>query len=176
LKSGGQSEQIMKQAGVVLADLTATLEFLFDDGVENEDDVALARLGRVHDAPTTQDQMALALEDYADLADQQRAELDALGTFDVANIDLARELAKKLRQRSAPQADDDEAARAMRLRNQLWTLLLARMQRVRTVARHVFRLYPDVSQQATSRYLRRQRAEARRRAQTQTQAPAGNGG
>ncbi|MBN1607173.1 MAG: hypothetical protein JW940_11110 [Polyangiaceae bacterium] len=34
----------MKQAGVVLADLTATLEFLFDDGVQNEEDFALARL------------------------------------------------------------------------------------------------------------------------------------
>ncbi|MBN1605370.1 MAG: hypothetical protein JW940_01995 [Polyangiaceae bacterium] len=54
----------------------------------------------------------------------------------------------------------------MRLRNQLWTLLLARMRRVRTVARHVFRLYPDIAQQATSRYLRRQRAQARRKAQT----------
>jgi hypothetical protein len=172
LKSGKTSEDLMKQAAVVLGDLTATIEFVLDDDVDTEQDVALEQLEAAHDSPTTQDSMALALEEFADLGDEMRGELDALGTFDVADLAVARDMAKRLRQRSAPRASDDEIAQAQRLRNQLWTLLLERMRRVRRTARLVFRHHPEIAQQATSQYQRRLRAEARRRERASTRAAA----
>ena len=135
-----------------------------DDGEQTEDDLKLTALADEHARRTSQDGMALALEEYADLADELRTEFDSLGTFDVRNVGRAREVAKELRQRSAPQASDDEAAQAKRLRNQLWTLLQQRMGQVRRVARHAFRQHPQIARDATSSYERRQRAEARRRA------------
>jgi len=163
MAAGGPAEDLMKQATELLSDITATLEFLFDDGVETEEDYQLARLRTANGEPTTQDAMALALEQYADLAEENRSELDALETFDVGGIDRARELAAELRERSAPQAAVESAEQAMQLRNQLWTLLQQRMSRVRSVARYVFRMYPEIAREATSAYRRRQRAELRRR-------------
>ncbi len=175
LKSGGPGEDPMREASGLLADITGTLEFVLDDGSRSTEDQSLENLGRAHQAVTTQDGMALALEEYADLCDEVRPELEALGTFDARGIEQARALARQLRQRSAPADTTDEADRMKQLRDQLWTLLLDRMGRVRQVARHVYRLQPELYHRATSQYLRRQRAEARRREKSGAQART-NGG
>jgi hypothetical protein len=168
LASGGKADDLMGRATAVLSDITATLEFVFDDGRETVEDVQLARLRAANEQPTSQDAMALALNQYASMADEHRDLLDGLGTFDIGTIDLARELAAALLDRSAPKGDT-AAQQAMKLRNQLWTLLQARMKRVRSVARYVFRMHPEIARGATSSYQRRQRAELRRRKQATTQ-------
>jgi hypothetical protein len=81
----------------VLSELTAVLEFLFDDGVEDERDAQLARAKQSNDDTTTQLALASALTDYGNLADHYRAEVDGLGDFDVEMIDEARQLATALR-------------------------------------------------------------------------------
>jgi hypothetical protein len=95
-----------------------------------------------------------------------------LGGFDGSLIDEARALAKKLRERSAQKivgVPPGEQRQALELRNRIATLLHDRMNRVRAVARFVFRNQPDLVRRVTSSYQRDRRAAARR-AQQQTQA------
>ena len=160
------------RGGFLLDELTATLEFYFDDGVEDENDLKLANLNAAHaDDPSTADAIAGALEDYAALADPHRAALDGLGGFEAAFIDEARALAATLRERPAtPLVMSEASKRAIALRNKLATLLWERMNIVRGAARFVFRDQPEIVRQATSAYERRRRAEARRRAEKKAEA------
>jgi hypothetical protein len=158
--------EVEMRARYVLSEITATLEWLFDDGVRDDNDERLAAVAQAHrDDPESADALASELEDYAALADKHRKEMKGLGGFEVAMIDEAKELARKLRQAPAsPQAPTEEARRALALRNRLLTLMAQRIARVRSAARFVFRNHPEVIRQATSAFERRRRAEARRRA------------
>ncbi|KYF74698.1 hypothetical protein BE17_19345 [Sorangium cellulosum] len=158
---------------VVLDEITATLEWLFDDGVEDDNDAMLARLGKAHaDDPATADALALALDDYAALAAPHREAMDGLGGFDAAMLDEARALAAALRAHPTEAAGLSERAReALGLRNKLIGLLLARVSAVRAAARFVFRDRPDIVREVTSAYGRRRRAEAARRAKKKAGAP-----
>lgn len=166
------NEDLMGQAADVLSELTAVLQFHYDDGVDTVEDTQLARLGSEHAEPVSQDMMALALDDYAALAQPIRAELDGLADFSAETIDLARDLARRLRERSAPSDKDSEASQALLLRNQIWTLLYDRMRQVRSAAQLVFRKHPEIARLATSSFQRRQRAELRRRKAQEEQNPA----
>lgn len=148
----------------LLNELTATLEWLFDDGVEDENDARLAVLGNAHaEDPQSADALASALDDYAGLADPHREALDGLGGFEAAYIDEARQVAKALRERPAtPAVMSPEAKSAIALRNKVVTLLWDRMGVVRGAARFVFRGQPEIVREATSAYERRRRAAARR--------------
>lgn len=148
----------------LLGELTATLEFLFDDGVDDENDAQLAQIDAAHaDDPGTADALAGALDDYAALAEPHRADLDGLGGFEAAFIDEAREVAATLRARPAtPGGRSDEAKQAIALRNKVLTLLADRVDAVRSAARFVFRGRPEIIREATSTYERRRRAAARR--------------
>ncbi|MCA9708814.1 MAG: molybdopterin-dependent oxidoreductase, partial [Myxococcales bacterium] len=86
----------VERSRFVLSELTAALEFLFDDGVDDERDVQLARVQQVNDDTSTIDALAAALDDYAGLAESYASELDGLGDFDLALVDEARELARVL--------------------------------------------------------------------------------
>ncbi|WP_437276837.1 hypothetical protein WME90_37130 [Sorangium sp. So ce375] len=158
---------------LVLDEITATLEWLFDDGVVDENDARLAKLGQAHAGdPSTADALALALDDYAALAAPQREAMDGLGGFDVAMLDEATELAAALRAHPAQSAALGEKAReALVLRNKVIGLLNARISTVRAAARFVFRDRPEIVREATSTYERRRRAEAKRRAK-KVDAPA----
>jgi hypothetical protein len=166
----------MERAAFVLGELTSTLEWLFDDGVQNDDDVRLANLGAAHhDDPETPDALASALEDYAGLAALHRKEMDGLGGFDVALIDEAKELAKKLRgiPAAGPASADSASKQALDLRNRLATLLMRKIGTVRAATRFVFRHHPEIIREVTSTYERRRRAAARRNAaKKQAQQPA----
>ncbi|XYH95850.1 hypothetical protein ACMHYB_50000 [Sorangium sp. So ce1128] len=82
----------------MLDEITATLEWLFDDGVEDENDARLAKLGQADaDDPATADALALALDDYAALGAPHREAMDGLGGLEAAMLDEARELAAALR-------------------------------------------------------------------------------
>jgi hypothetical protein len=153
----------MERGQYVLGEITATLEWLFDDGVEDEKDAKLARLEEVHADDDSTDAMASALDDYATLAQQHRAEMDGLGGFDPKLIDEARSLAVTLRDRPVtPLALPEKTREALALRNKIVTLLVDRMNRVRSAARFVFRDQPEIARQVTSAYERRRRAASRR--------------
>lgn len=154
----------IERAGFVLDEITATLEWLFDDGVEDERDAHLAVLKKEHaDTPDSHDAWAAELDDYAALASQHEKEMKGLGGFDVALIGEARALAARLRDRPAvPAPLPEEAMKAKALRNRLATLLWERMSHVRGAARFVFRDQSEIVREVTSAYERRRRAASRR--------------
>lgn len=164
----------MERAAFVLNEMTATLEWLFDDGVEDERDAQLASIKKAHaDTPESHDAWAAELTDHAALAQQYRKEMDGLGGFDVALIDEAKSLAAALRDRPAiPAGTSEKAAIARALRSRLATLLSNRLQVVRAAARFVFRQHPAIVREATSAYERRRRTAARRNAEKAAGASA----
>jgi hypothetical protein len=160
-----------ERAEFVLGEITAVLEWLMEDGVEDEKDAQLDRLADTYRDAASQDALAAALDDYAGLASRYRAELDGLGDFDVALLDEAKTLAVRLRERSAerigPQnATGEECAQA--LRSRLASMLLQRMNTVRSAAQFVFRHHPNIVREATSAYERRRRAARRRKTEAAT--------
>jgi hypothetical protein len=150
----------------VLSEIKNALDWLFDDGIEDENDEALSNVVAEHeDDGDNLDDLAQALDDFGALASVHREGLSELGTFDVALIDEAIQLASDLRQPDL--RGDQDAARAATaarlLRDRLATLLQRRMARVRAAARHVFRHHPKILREVTSNYQRTRRAAARRK-------------
>lgn len=153
------------RADHVLSEITAALEFLFDDGVEDERDAQLAEVESNHeDAGSSNAAVASALEDYGALARAHLGDLDGLGGFDSALLDEVAPLAKALRGPVSAGAVErsPEAVAAIERRNRHANLLLERIKRVRRAAQYVFRSRPEVVRKVTSTYLRRKRAAARR--------------
>ncbi len=160
-----QGDDDIQRGRFVLSELTATLDYLFDDGIQDERDVQLARVQRANDDTSSSDALAMALAEYAGLAEPYRDELDGLAGFEAELIDEAKALAKTLRERSAPSESDtsERSAKALEWRNRLAALLAQEVAQVRKAARLVFRHHPQIRREATSTYERRARA-ARRRA------------
>jgi hypothetical protein len=159
------TEAPLERADFVLAELNATLSFMFDNGVEDENDARLATLQATHTSPVSQDALAAALDDYAGLADMHRDDIAGIGGFDPAMIDEARTLAAELREQSAIKLSGTPPSAqraALDLRNRLATLLWERIVIVRNTARFVFRNDERTLRKATSAYQRRRRADARR--------------
>jgi hypothetical protein len=154
----------MERAQFVLSELRSTLEWYFDDNVEDEADAQLEQLIAAHDTAFSHDAVAAALFDFAALAEKHREAIAGLGGFDVALLDEAPTLAFALRERSAGPATIGPAPaenEALELRNRLGVLLYNRMQQVRQAARFVFRGHQALTREVTSAYARRQRAAHR---------------
>lgn len=154
-----------ERAEFVLSELVASLEYLFDDDIEDEDDQRLERLAQQHVNPASQDALAAALDDYAGLAEMHRARLTELGAFDASFIGEAHALATAMRELSADKlagASTDAQKLALELRNRLATMLYDRMQLVRSAARYVFRRDPDTVRRVTSAYQRQRVARYRK--------------
>lgn len=164
----------LERSAFVLGEMTAALEWLFDDGMEDERDVQLDAVKKAYeDTPDSHDALAAELADYAGLADAYRDELGGLGGFDAALIDEAKQLAATLRERPAvPAAPSAATADAKALRDRLAALLAQRMGIVRAAARFVFRNDAEIIREATSAYERRRKAAARRAA-AKNQNPGG---
>ena len=113
------------------------------------DDSQLEALKTAHEGARSQDAVAAALFDYAELSDRHRKEIDGRGGFEAPLIDEARTLGALLRELSAASLPA-EGVQALELRNRLGTLLHDRMQRVRSAARFVFRREPALIRQVTS--------------------------
>jgi hypothetical protein len=156
----------MERGRFLLGELTATLEYLLDDGIEDEKDAQLDKIDAAHaDDPESFDALASALDDYAAFAELHRNEMDGLGGFDAGHIDEARKVAAELRARPAVGATVSEASRAaIGLRNKLVVLLTTRMSAVRAAGRFVFRGQPEIVREVTSEYERKRRAAGRRKA------------
>jgi hypothetical protein len=162
---------VRARAEYVLGELTAALEWLFDDGVEDDRDRQLAALKAEYaDNSTSTDSMAAELSDYAALARQEAKGLEGLGGIELSLIDEAEQLAKQLRERPTTPVPAENTRRALEVRNRLATLLVERIATVRAAARFVFRNHPQIVREVGSSYVRRKRAAARRAA-----AKNGNG-
>jgi hypothetical protein len=171
----GPTAAPLDRADFVLGEIRHSLEFLFDDGKQDDADVQLENLRTAFSPSASQDAMALALEGYAALAGKYRDALVKLEGFDVTLLDEARTLAAALRQQSAAaltHANADTQREALALRNRLLTLLVDRVKRVRRAAAYVFRNQPDIVRKFTSAFERKQRS-ARRRAKAGDDAPGG---
>jgi hypothetical protein len=155
----------MERATFVLTEIRSTLEWCFDDGQETDEDGQLENLAREHEGALSQDALAAALFDYAELGSRVEEKIAGLGGFDVALLDEARALASRLREQSAgPAAPHPRPAEreALELRNRLATLLQERVARVRAAARFVFRRHPELIKEVGSAYARRRRAANRK--------------
>ena len=164
----------VERARYVLGEITATLAWLFDDGVDDEKDARLASVQAAHvNDPESADALAGQLDDYATLAFHYRDEMAGVGGFDPKLIDEARTLAGEIRTRPTRDVPLSAKARAaLALRNKVLTLLLSRMALVRSAARFVFRARPEIVREVTSAYERKRRAAARRVAAKDGAAPA----
>lgn len=156
----------MKEATFIIDEISSVLEYLFDDGVEDERDAQLDAVEAASEgAPDTIDAKAAELENYVGLGNAYRKEIDGLGGFDVKLLDRGPIVAKELRERPAtPEHLPEEAKNALALRNRFALLLWSKMSVVRNGARFVFRHHPEIVREATSAYERRRRAAARRKA------------
>lgn len=166
------------RARFVMSEIKQVLAWYFDDGVEDERDVQLARWKRYGERAMTHDALAVALFQWAALAERHQVAIDGVGGFDAALIEEARALADALQQRSAGPADPaalPQAPRARDLRNRVGALLLERVRRMRAAARFVFRRHPAIVREVTSAYGRQQRRESQRReSQRRTRGAAAN--
>jgi hypothetical protein len=154
----------LERAHVLIGEIGAVMEYFLDDGVEDEDDARLSNVVAAHkDAPDTADALALALEEYSALAAMHETEIEGLGGFDAKMIAEAKKLATELR--AAPSASPSPAsAAALAKRNRLLQRLDARVRKVRSAARFVFRAQPEVARAATSAYERKRRIDQKRSA------------
>jgi hypothetical protein len=162
----GPPSTAMERAQFVLSEVRATLEWAFDDGQLTDEDHQLDTLVTEHDSALSQDAVAAALYDYAELAERAKDKLQGLGGFDVALIAEARALGAQLRERSAGPAtfEPKPAERdALELRNRLVSLLSERVARLRAAARFVFRRHPVFVREVSSAYERRRRASSRKK-------------
>jgi len=155
------------RARFVLGEITATLEWLFDDGIEDERDRQLQNLTEAHrETPDSQDALASELDDFAALAAQNREQLAEIGAFDMTLIEEGRALAQALRERSATAATPAEVRSLLDRRTRLAGLLQTKMNHLRAAARFVFRHHPEIVREVTSTYERHRRAQSRRRTAT----------
>lgn len=155
------------------SEISAALEWLLDDGVEEPADKNLETLQKEHKAdPHNADSLAQALHDFASLAKTLQDRLAGLGGFDVALIDEGLKLSKDLGEVGAA-SQNPEALAAKKLRDQMASLLQDKMRLIRAAARFVFRAQPKIARQAGSAYSRRRRNIQRLREKAANKAADG---
>ena len=153
------------RARFVIDELESALEFLLDDGVEEEADQQLAAVQEFHaQAGQRSSALSQALRDYAKLADSLKSRLEEVDEdFDVSLIAEAKQLSETLAAAPAqPPEAPTQAKEALGIRNGMLALLMGKVAQVRKAAAHVFRAHPDILREVTSTYERRRRAAARR--------------
>ena len=164
---------VRARAEFVLSEIKAALEWWLDDGVEDDRDRQLESLKAEHaDGSASADAMAAELVDYAALARQEAKGLEGLGGFDSGMIPEAETLARQLRERPTTPVSPENTRRALDIRNRVATLLVDRMNLVRSAARFVFRNQPDIVRLSTSAFERRRRKAQRAKANAQDKPPA----
>src|SRR5690606_26005438 len=94
-------EAPVDRAEFLLSEIRQCLDFLFDDGVNDEYDAQLARLTESHTDTSSHDALALSLEGFATFANGFRDRLAELPEFDAQMLDEALVVANKLREQSA---------------------------------------------------------------------------
>jgi len=166
--------QLMERAKFLLGEIKEVLQYLWDDGVVDENDAALASVDAEHaEDPQTADALAGALDDYVGLARPVADELGGLAGFELEYLDEAATTAVQLRQKPARTAAlAEDAAAWIALRNQLTNLLQDRVHKINAAGKVVFRDQPDLARKFASAYERTRRAEARRLARKKAKEEA----
>ena len=105
----------------MLSEISAVLEWLFEDGKSDEKDMQLERVKTTYQGAQSQDALAAALDDYIALVSRHRDELDGRGDL-LALLTEGKEVAARLRERSAERLGAQNGSaeqRAHELRNRL---------------------------------------------------------
>jgi hypothetical protein len=148
----------------LLSELKQSLEFIFDDGVNDKQDAELSRLSESHSDTSSHDKLALSLEGFAYYANDHKEQLAQLPDFETSMIDEALEVAHRLRSQSWLKLSNEARSQqkeALIFRNRFVTLLEERVAKMRRAARFVFRHRPDISREFGSSHDRRRRARQR---------------
>ena len=170
------NKPLIDRADFLEDEIERVLEWYFDDGVADENDLQLESVrGSSAMQSESMDAKALSLELLVGVARPHREQLHGLGQFDAGWLDEALDVAENLRgaaKGSGPLSPEAEAA--LDRRNGLLGLLADRVTLVRKAARFVFHHHPSIVRQATSAYERRLRAAARKAAleKQQSEQPA----
>jgi len=156
------SKDVLDRALFVESEIEAVLEFLFDDGVEDEKDAQFAAITSSEAAKSDSiDALGVRLGQWVALAKPLVKDLDGLGGFDRKLIDEAATLSKTLLALPAPGADPKVKAK-LDSRNRVLAVTQKRINLVRASARYVFRDRPEIVREVTSSYERKRKAAARR--------------
>ncbi len=153
----------VERAQAICDDIEAACALVLDDGVEDEDDAALASLqeaeDKLGDGAAAQSQLLIG---WAALADELAPELALLGDWDAGLVVEAKALAQDLLV-SAPGSvvSGAEATRLKQARAGLLTLAHDEMGLLRRMASYVWRKHPATRQLFFSEIARRQRARLR---------------
>jgi len=162
------SESLRERGEFIVNELASALEWLFDDGVEDEKDAQLATVRSAHkNDKNTAVELAHELDDYLVLATEHQKELAKIEAFDDSLVSEGRDVADRLRQGVQDAVAVEANRAAYDLRNRLAFLLYEKILTVRAAARFVFRNHPEIVREVTSAYRRRQRAESRRKKKTE---------
>jgi hypothetical protein len=135
---GAAMQAPVERGEFLLSELKAALSFLFDDGVDDEQDAELERLSAAFSDTSSHDALAQSLDGFSYYAAKLRERLAELPEFDPGFIDEAVVVARQLREQSAIKLSSDALDRQnslLKLRNRLVTLLIERMRRARRAAR-----------------------------------------
>lgn len=152
----------IERAEEIVNELHAVLEYHLDDGTEDEHDARFANVVNAHkDTPDSGADYAIALREYADLAEMYVDEIAGKGGFDPKLITEAKKLSNELLAGPIPQPSP-EGAIALTKRNRLMQLLDRRVRLVRAAAKFVFRKHPDIARMTSSTYERTRRVIAKR--------------
>jgi hypothetical protein len=152
------------RAESVLSEIAAAIEWILDDDGDDALDDELSWLREEH-APLSRsvNSLAVQLADYAGLASKLRSRLVGVVGFDMFFIDDAHHLARELRQICDGVSLSVETVRALDLRNRVATLLVDRMNLVRSVAAVVFCQDPSIVRLTASTFELRQKTAPRRK-------------
>lgn len=152
------------RAHELLDQWTGAIEWLLDDGVEDDRDAQFAAVVAANAELDTVDGTARALKDFGGLAKSMASDLEGLLDFDAATIAEGLALSEKLLASNVALDDNAPARKALARRNDLLTALFERVSRVRKAARLRFvGEHAAIAQKVTSAHQRRARAYARRK-------------
>ena len=153
---------LVKRARFLVDELSAACDFAADDGLPEPLDVALSEAKERANADDTVANLVQTLADYADIAASIQERLAALGDFDTAVIEEAKQLVEKLSEGGPPQPGRPSSPE-IDLRNRLLSLLVQQVRKVRAAVRYVFRRHPDIVRKVSSAYQRRKRSVTRKK-------------
>lgn len=163
LRAGG-SPELVGRAEEVKDQLEAAIEFVLDDGVQDDHDAQFAEIKATSGSDAI-DALALDLDELPALGRELREELGQIEAFDASLLDEAPRLAEALRALPRAGTTSADSKAALALRNRTLAVLQTRLAAARSAARFLYeRRHTDVYRQFTSTFERRRRVAAARRA------------
>lgn len=152
----------------ILGELHRALTFLFDDGVDAIEDKELAKVKKEFNDRNSHNALAQSLDGTAYYANEHRKRLKAIPNFDVAIVDEALVVARRLREHNALKESAALARSSRDARARVTRLLHDRMNIARRTIRYAFADKPEVVQRATSQYRRERRQKWREKRRGET--------